>query len=134
MFTSPDLTRTTVMTGSRSTTGYTLSRSLVTCSCSSTLSWALKAWAPMEKTCRTMFTVSGDVLVLAYSSMGPEDMGSDEEDMQDYVHSMLDHICIGYEAAVLCSITLTWTLMLCTLTKGACTIRLASGPRYSTDL
>ena len=54
----------------------------------------------MKKTCRTMFTVSGDVLVLVYSSMGPEDMGSDEEDMQDYVHSMLDHICIGYEVTV----------------------------------
>ena len=34
------------------------------------------------------FTVSGDVFVLVCSSMGPEDMGSDEEDTQDYVHGL----------------------------------------------
>ena len=44
-----------------------------------------------------MFTVSGDVLVLVYSSMGPEDTGSDEEDMQDYVHPMLTTPALVYE-------------------------------------
>ena len=66
----------------------------------------------MKKTGKTRFAVSGDVLVLVYSSMGPEDMGSDEEDKQDYVHSMLDYTCIGYEVTVLCSATLSWTLRL----------------------
>ena len=74
-----------------------------------------------------------DVFVLVYSSVGPEDMGSDEEDMQDYVHFMLDYTCIGYEVTVLCSATLSRTLKLNTLTKRAYTIRLASGPRYSMD-
>ena len=87
-----------------------------------------------KKTCRTVFTVSGDVLVLVYSSMGPEGMGFDEEDTQDYVHSMLDYTCIGYEVTVLCSATLSWTLKLSTLTKRAYTIRRASGTRYSMDL
>ena len=48
----------------------------------------------------TMLTVSGDVLVLVYSSMGPEDMGSDEEDKPDYVPFMLDYTCIGSEVTV----------------------------------
>ena len=34
------------------------------------------------------FTVSGDVFVLICSSMDPRDMGSDEEDTQDYVHGL----------------------------------------------
>ena len=33
-------------------------------------------------------TVSGYVIVLVYSSMGPEDTGSDEEDRQDDVHGL----------------------------------------------
>ena len=81
-----------------------------------------------------MLTVSGDVLVLVYSSMGPEDMGSDEEDRQDYVHSRLNNTCIGYEVTVLGSAALSWTLRLSTLTKRAHTIRLASGPRDFKDL
>ena len=36
----------------------------------------------MKKTGRTMLTMFGDVLVLVYSSIGPEDTGPDEEDMQ----------------------------------------------------
>ena len=36
----------------------------------------------MKKTGRTLPTIFGDVLVLVYSSIGPEDTGSDEEDMQ----------------------------------------------------
>ena len=62
--------------------------------------------------------------------MGPEDMGSDEEDKQDYVHSMLGYTCIGYEVAVLGSAIPSWALRLSTLTKGVYTISLASGPIF----
>ena len=50
----------------------------------------------MKKTDKTTFTVSGDVHELVYSSMAPEDTGSDEEGMQDYVHTMLTTPAVVY--------------------------------------
>ena len=38
--------------------------------------------------CLHAVTVSDYVLVLVYSSIGPEDVGSDEEDRQDEVHGL----------------------------------------------
>ena len=62
------------------------------------------------------------------SSMGPEDVGSHEEDMHDYVYLMPDYACIGFDDTVSCSATLSWALRLGSLTKRAYTIMLASFP------
>ena len=38
--------------------------------------------------CLHAVTISGYVLVLVHSSMGPEDMGSEEEDTHDDAHGL----------------------------------------------
>ena len=68
------------------------------------------------------------MLLLDYSSLGAEDMGSDEGDTQDYVYLMPDYARIGLEDTGSCSSTFSWALKLGTLKKRAYTIRLASWP------
>ena len=115
----------------------TIPRAVRTCSCSTTLPWSVRICALTERTCMTMFTSSSSMPALAlmtrcqavmsdYSSTGPEDMGSDEEDMRDYVDTVPDYACIGFDDAVSCSTTLPGALRLWTLTKRACTIMLTS--------
>ena len=50
------------------------------------------------------------MLLLDYSSMDPEDTGSDEEDTQDYVYLMPDYARIGLEDTGSCSSTFSWAL------------------------
>ena len=46
--------------------------------------------------------------MLDYSSMGPEDLGSDKENTHDYVYIVPDYACIGFDDAVSYLITLPW--------------------------
>ena len=76
-------------------------------------------------------TLSGSihVVMIDYTCLTPEDLGSDEGDMHDYVDIMPVHATIPRALRTCsCSTTLPWSLRIWALTKRTCMTMFASCP------